>query len=157
MKRTKKSNHIKCQIQRIFSEQDFTAGVFRINGAALYFTLEDEIRSKKVWGETCIPAGTYDLTIQRRNTSLTKRYKKRYPWFEKHIMIKDVPNFKDIYIHIGNDDEDTAGCPLVGMSCDLKNENGFIGSSTIAFRDLYMRLYPFIKRGDKVTIEILNP
>lgn len=148
---------IECELQRVFSRLDFTSGYFSIDGTPLYCTLEDEIRSKKVHGETCIPPGRYEVVLQKNLTPLTKRYRKRFKWFKHHLMLKDVPGFSHIYIHIGNDDEDTAGCPLVGYTMDLSNANGWVGKSTQAFYNLYRRLYDKIKKGHKVYITIKNP
>ena len=145
---------MKLKIYRLFSKSDFTAGVLMLDDKPFCFTLEDEQRAKKVKGETRIPKGEYEVVFQKAVTPLTKKYRKRFPWFKWHLMIKDVPGFSHIYIHIGNDDEDTAGCPLVGMTADLTKPNGWVGSSGIAFKKLYDKVFPAIRSGRKVTIEI---
>ena len=64
----------------------------------------------------------------------------------------DVPNFKYILIHIGNDDEDTAGCILVGTTAD--KDKGFIGASTGAYKDLYPQVADAVNRNEAVHIII---
>ena len=60
---------------------------------------------------------------------------------QEMIEICDVPNFKHVLFHIGNDDDDTAGCVLLG---DTQRQNitrrGLIGNSS----DSYERVYKFI-------------
>ena len=79
----------------------------------LCYTLEDESREEKVYGETCIPEGEY--TIQFRSEGgYHSKYSKRFADIHLGMLeVCDVPNFKYILIHCGNTDEDTAGC-LVG-------------------------------------------
>lgn len=121
----------------------------------LGYTLEDEFRESKVSKETRIPAGKYEIVIQEVLTEKTKDYQKRYPWFEKHLMLKDVPNFVGIYIHIGNDDKDTDGCVLMGDSADNNQiTNGSIMNSTACFSRFYKDLFPFLKAGGRAFIEI---
>tara|TARA_R110002050_G_scaffold65566_2_gene141884 strand:+ start:2947 stop:3465 length:519 start_codon:yes stop_codon:yes gene_type:complete len=120
----------------------------------LCYTLEDESRTEKVWGETCIPEGEYNLGL-RTVGGLHSRYSKRFADIHGGMLqVLDVPNFTHILIHCGNTDEDTAGCLLLGDSQENNNikENGFIGRSTLA----YMRVYPSIAKaledGEDVTI-----
>jgi len=82
------------------------------------YTLEDESRDVKMSGETRIPAGVYELGINAADTPLTLKYRKKYSWFKYHIEVKNVPGFKGIYIHVGNVDDNTDGCILLGDSAD---------------------------------------
>lgn len=106
------------------------------------YTLEDEARVLKVAGETRIPAGTYQVDLQQVDTPLTLKYRAKYPWFKKHLEVKNVPGFKGIYFHVGNTDEDSKGCILLG---DVASNNvigdGSVSNSTIAFRRFYMNVY----------------
>lgn len=148
---------MKVRIERIARDANSSIGLLFIDDSFECFTLEDEFRNKKVWGETRIPAGTYVLGIQREITPLTKRYRNRFSWFEHHLHIKDVPGFTGIYIHVGNRDEDTAGCPLVGetVAGNCRTEEGLIGNSVSAFSRIYPKLYPAAKAGTCV-IEIVD-
>lgn len=107
------------------------------------YTIEDEMRESKVSKETRIPPGRYAIVINRNLTPLTKKYQARFPaWFKFHLMLDKVPGFVGVYIHLGNDDDDTDGCILVG---DSANNNsvalGEIRSSTVAFMRIYQELY----------------
>jgi len=119
------------------------------------FTLEDEARQEKVMSETRIPAGFYELVIQEAETPLTLKYRARYPWFKNHIEISKVPNFKGVYIHIGNTDLDSAGCVLLGDSVDNNTvTDGEIKSSTIAFKRFYEAVFDHLNQKGKAFIEV---
>ena len=74
------------------------------------------------------------------------------------LHIINVPNFEYILIHIGNTDEDTAGCLLVGNSqgSNLIQKEGFVGSSTDAYKDIYPEIAKAIEEGQEVSIEYKN-
>lgn len=119
------------------------------------YTLEDEYREVKVAEETRIPAGFYEIGIQEINTPKTESYRKKYPWFKNHIEIKGVKGFSGVYIHVGNDDDDTAGCLLLGDTADNNRITyGKIGQSTHAFKRFYDLVFPFLEVGRKAFIEI---
>ena len=106
------------------------------------YTIEDEYREVKVSGETRIPAGFYELGIKEIDTPLTLKYRKKFPWFKNHIEIKNVKGFTAVYLHIGNSDDDTAGCILLGDNADNNNlGHGSISNSTQAFQRFYGMLY----------------
>jgi hypothetical protein len=120
------------------------------------YTLEDEYRDKKVHGETRITAGFYELVLQMNETELTKKYRAKYPWFKHHIMIKNVPGFTGVYIHIGNTDKDTDGCILLGDNADNNNLGfGSVSNSTQAFKRFYEMVHNHLLTG-KAFIEIKN-
>ena len=74
------------------------------------------------------------------------------------LHIINVLNFEYILIHIGNTDEDTAGCLLVGNSqeSNLVKKNGFVGNSTNAYKAIYPEIAKAIEEGQEVTIEYKN-
>lgn len=119
------------------------------------YTLEDEFRPSKVKGETRIPAGVYEIVIQTIDTPKTFQYRQKYSWFMSHLMLKDVPDFVGIYIHIGNTDEDTDGCLLLGDNADNNViGHGSISNSTQCFMRFYSDVYEHLHEGKKATIEI---
>lgn len=119
------------------------------------YTLEDEFRESKLSKETRVPAMVYNLVIQEVETPKTKQYREKYQWFDKHIMLENVPGFVGIYVHIGNDDKDSDGCLLLGDVADNNSIGpGTIASSTNAFKRWYTQVYPALKAGQIVTLEI---
>jgi hypothetical protein len=105
------------------------------------FTLEDVERTEKIKGETAIPKGIY-------NVALTWS-----PKFRREVMmLENVPNFERIYIHGGNDHNDTEGCILVG---NIRRGTERIDRSNAALSDV-MQLFNEAKaRGESVKIEII--
>ena len=71
------------------------------------------------------------------------------------LHIQDVPNFTYILIHTGNTDEHTSGCLIVGETQqDLEvSKDGFIGSSTVAYKKMYAKVANQLLQGKKVSIE----
>ena len=118
-------------------------------------TLENVPRETKIPGLTAIPAGTYKIRWMTYNTPMHLHYKNRYD-FNTHGMIHllDVPNFEQIYIHIGNYLKDTDGCILVGKGVDIFNK--MITQSTRAYQELYEILKEASDRGEEITITITD-
>ena len=152
---------MKLKVLRFSSQSDSTNGLLFDDSDGdmkfLCYTLEDEYRSKKVRGETRVPAGVYKLEL-RTEGGFHARYTKKYGSMHKGMLhVTKVPGFEWILIHTGNTDEHTAGCLLVGESQENNAliKDGFIGKSTVA----YKRIYPDIARAiqeEGVTIEYIN-
>ena len=138
-------------VQRVRDNGNATIGLIFINGVLKGFTLEDEHRDVKVKGETRIPEGKYDLKFREVLSGMTKKYRKRYDWFTWHLEVQEVPNFKYVYIHIGNYESNTEGCLLVGHSVDYNNMT--IGKSRTCFTEIYKDISTALNSGEKVTIE----
>lgn len=138
-------------LQRIYDNGDSTIGALFINNELQCFTLEDQHQDKKIKGETRIPAGIYQLKIRQELTDLTKKYRLRFPWFKYHIEITNIPNFVGVYLHIGNNDDNSAGCVLTGNTV---NKDGTLLNSTTAFTTLYMKLYPLLEKGEVLKLHI---
>ena len=71
------------------------------------------------------------------------------------LHIQDVPNFTYILIHTGNTDEHTSGCLIVGetqQDLDIADD-GFIGSSAVAYKKMYSKVANQLLQGKKVSIE----
>jgi hypothetical protein len=139
-------------VQRYNSQEEFTDGLFFINGEFKCYTLEDEKRAVKVFGETRIPNGRYKIEL-RTEGGFHNRYLKKFgSKFHKGMLwIKDVPNFEYVLIHIGNDDDDTAGCLLVGMANNA-DDVGFIGASEQAYKKIYPKIAETLLKGEEVWI-----
>lgn len=120
----------------------------------LCFTLEDQHQTTKVYGETRIPAGMYHLTLREYGTHHDK-YKARYGFHQGMLELLNVPGFTDVLMHIGNKDDDTAGCILVGDSSEQNiTEDGFIGASGNAYARVYPPIASAISNGGYVSLRI---
>ncbi len=140
-------------VLRYSSGDETTLGLLSADGKFLCYTLEDEQRAIKVQGETRIPAGTYQVTLRKEGGKHAK-YAAKYGSMHKGMLwVRDVPGFEWILIHVGNTDDDTEGCLLVGDSAveNVKGE-GSIGSSVNAYRRIYPPIAAAIEAGDNVTI-----
>jgi len=133
--------------------KDATNGLLFINGVFECYTLEDQYQDKKVYGETCIPEGSYDVVL-RKEGGFHNRYKARYDFHKGMLEIKDIPNFKWVLFHLGNTDENTAGCVLVGdTQQDLDvSKDGFIGSSGNAYKKFYPKVATALENGESVSL-----
>lgn len=121
----------------------------------LAFTLEDEFRKEKVAGETRIPAGRYEIKFREVLSPMTQRYRERFPWFHWHLELQNVPGFTNVYIHVGNREDDTDGCIVVGSTCQLNlDENGFVGNSVETFKRIYQKIGAICNSNEKVFITI---
>jgi hypothetical protein len=136
---------------------DSTVGMISGEDLQPAFLLEDEHRDVKVKGDTRIPAGVYFIRFAKRNTDLTKKYRNRFPWFTWHLEIVGIKNFTGVYYHIGNKEADTAGCPLIGQTCDLSSGEGTIGRSTIAYEIFYKKVSSWLNAGEDVIVQITDP
>ena len=148
---------MKLEVLRFNSSDDFTTGLlFDVTDnvrSFLCYTLEDEARTEKKWGETRIPAGTYKLTLRSEGGFHTRYLTKFGADFHKGmIYVNEVPNFEYILWHIGNDDDDTAGCLLVGKT----SQDNFIGSSTAAYKEIYPPIRDTILSGEEVSVKYID-
>lgn len=142
---------MKMLLKRRFLGDNYTIGTLFINGERFCDTLEDKNRDvnrngkfdgkeKKVQGETCIPFGTYKVTL-----NLSPRFKRPLP------RLLDVPNFEGVLIHRGNTAKDTEGCILVGEN----KVKGKVINSTPYEVELVRRCADAIANKEEITIEIV--
>lgn len=119
--------------------EERTLGKLYINKEFFCSTIEDKYRDlskeKKVYGETCIPFGTYKVII-----NMSPKYGRLMP------RLLDVPHFDGILIHSGNTEQDSAGCLLVGKRS---------GQKVINSRDTFNRLFARLEKYSNIKIEIV--
>lgn len=157
-KLSQKTKSMNITLSRISSNHESTLGFLSIDGQFLCFTLEDEKRNVKVRGETAIPTGTYRITLRDFGGKHQKYLAHYGSQFHKGMLwLRDVPNFQYILIHVGNDDDDTEGCILLGENAiGNKVRDGFVESS----RSAYERVYPIIRDAllaeEEVSITVIN-
>jgi len=139
---------------RYDSDEESTLSLVFVDDKFSVYGLEDEHRTLKVAGETRIPAGRYKITV-RDFGGFHGRYAKKFPDFHKGMLwIRDVPNFEYVLIHIGNTDDDTAGCLLVG-SQPSKAKSLTVSNSTTAYKKLYKQVIQ-AALDDDLWIEIVD-
>ena len=105
---------MKLLLKRIYFCDTYTVGKIYIDGIYFSDTLEDANRDNdkdgdldetKVFGETCIPFGTYELIVN---------YSPKFKRFLPRLL--NVPSFDGILIHNGRTAEHSHGCILVGRN-----------------------------------------
>lgn len=128
-------------VVRFSESKEDSLGLLFWDGRFKCFTLEDEERAVKKFGETRIPAGEYKLEL-RKAGRLHKIFSDRWSWHNKGmIWLRRVPNFKWIYLHPGVNDDHTDGCILVANNATvnfLEPGSDNVGQS----RKAYARIYP---------------
>ena len=150
---------MRLELYRYSSGKESTLGILYLiddenKKQFLCYTLEDEKRDVKIYGETRIPSGQYFLGL-RKQGGYNQKYSVRFPKIHKGMLhLLDVPNFSFILIHCGNTDEHTAGCLLVGDSQENNQikKDGFIGKSTQAYTRIYPKIAEALEKGENVTI-----
>lgn len=95
-------------LKRIYKGDKYTIGHLYINDEYFCDTIEDVVRElnsdkDKVYGETAIPEGTYNVSI-----TYSPKFKRKLP------LLHDVPYFTGIRIHRGTTEKDSSGCIIVG-------------------------------------------
>jgi hypothetical protein len=136
---------------RALTANNFTQGVLHFGADATY-TLEDEKRTVKVWGETRIPAGSYVLKL-RTVGGMHGKYAAKYAWHKGMLWLQDVPGFDLVYIHVGNTTDDSAGCVLVGDTAAIE---GTVQRSVKAYERVYKAVLAAMDKGEEVRITITD-
>jgi hypothetical protein len=126
-------------------------------------TLEDQKQITKVHGETRIPSGTYNITSKQEggfyNRYLLHKDEKIRELTKEFgiLQINDIPGFTNVLIHIGNYDEDTKGCLLIGLTTNnFSMDTGFISNSTEAYKFLLEEIGIVLYRPEPVQIQIMD-
>lgn len=153
---------MKLELKRRFRGPNYTIGSLFINGVYECDTIEDvdrgladsmsvdEVKTKKIYGRTAIPTGTYRIDMD----TVSPKFKDR-SWAKfcggKLPRLLDVKGYEGVLIHVGNKAEDTLGCILVG---DNKIK-GQVINSTATFQELYGELLKAKVKGEEITIDIV--
>lgn len=149
-------------LTRIATNDRYTIGRLKINGKYFCDILEpadrglssdmslNKIKRIKVHGKTAIPTGRYQIDMK----TISPRFKNR-TWakqFEGVLpRLLNVPFYAGVCMHVGNDENDTDGCPLTGYN----KVKGKVVDSVKAFTLLMSEyLLPADKRGEEIWIEI---
>lgn len=134
-RRTNYSTISKCFINGVF-ECFIIEDVDR--GLRASMTL-DEINKRKVKGKTAIPAGRYEVIVDR-----SIHFKKDLP------LLLDVPGYEGIRIHPGNTAADTEGCLLPGTVRGVD----MVMNSRTAFTQLFEKIKTALSKKEKIYITL---
>jgi hypothetical protein len=146
---------MKLDVIRFTSDEDTTLSQIYVDSKFICFGLEDEYRETKVSSETRIPAGEYKIEV-RNYGGFNSRYQRKFGKLHQGMLeIKDIPDFTDVLIHIGNTDDNTAGCLLVGYGAISRQGNMSIQYSTDAYKDLYEQVIMAAYAGN-LTIDFID-
>lgn len=153
---------MKILVDRKWKKDTYTIGNLYVNGKLFCNTLEDKdrglkntdplakIKTKKVYGETAIPTGTYKITLD----VVSPKYAGVKWYYDlcqgKMPRIPNVPGFEGILIHPGNTALDTYGCILVGKN----TVKGKVTKSKETFADLYKQMKAAASKGEVIEITI---
>ena len=134
-------------VNRFTSDQDSTLSTISIDGVFECFGLEDEHRIDKLPRETRIPRGFYTVGL-RKIGGFHANYSGRFTDIHQGMLqVVDVPGFEFILIHVGNTDDDTAGCLLTGCNANT-SQNLSVGSSVKAYKRFYSRVIEAAKANN---------
>lgn len=150
-------------IDRRWKKDTYTIGDVYIDGTWACNSLEDrdrgldqsmtleEIRSRKVYGQTAIPTGRYEV----RMDVVSGLYSSK-AWYVRNChggrmpRIMDTKGFQGVLVHCGNSAKDTLGCILVG----LNTVKGGLTQSRATFLPIYRKMWDAYKRGEKIWLTI---
>lgn len=153
---------MKILIDRKWKKETYTIGRLYVDGVLFCNSLEDKdrglkqtdslstIQSKKVYAETAIPTGTYNVRMDVKSPKYSS-----YSWYKNLCggympRLENVPGFSGILMHPGNTALDSSGCILVGKNTKV----GQVTDSKNTFSKLYKKMKKAYDKGEKITIEI---
>lgn len=149
------------KLKRIALKETYTIGKLYINGVYQCDTLEDKVRDynkdgdlndlneQKVYGETAIPYGKYEVTLKVQSPKYSKLA--TYSWCNGYLpRLLNVPHFDGILIHSGNVAEHSHGCLLVGEN----KVKGKVINSMVTLKRIYPQLKQASDRGERIWITI---
>lgn len=157
---------MKLKVERIKNGPTYTIGKMYVDSEYFCSTLEDldrglldsmsveEVKSKKIYGETGIPKGTYKVTLDVVSPKFSQ-----YPFYQEVCggrlpRLLEVKGFTGILIHVADGpkkDKLLQGCIGIGKL----NSAGELTEGKTIFKLFYKRLEEASTRGEDITIEIV--
>ena len=149
------------RIERKWPKEKYTVGRWYVNGELWFNSLEDKdrglhsgmsvstIKARKVYGETAIPKGTYEVRLTYSSKFAGKAWGRKYGGLVPQIM--NVKGFSGVRIHPLNTAEESLGCIGPGHNTAV----GRITNSTQCYYRLMDDIFmPAYKAGEPVTLDI---
>ena len=156
------NNALELLLDRKYRKETYTIGDLYVDGEWFCNTLEDkdrglsqtmpleEIKENKVYGETAIPTGRYEV----RMDVVSPKYN-GVKWYKDNFggrmpRLESVKGFSGILIHSGNTALDSYGCILVGMN----KAKGKVLDSRATFQKLWKVLEQARKAGKTIYLTV---
>ena len=154
------------RLERKYRSSKYCIDKLYINGKYFSDALEDpdrgltdsmsleEIKKIKVKGYTCIPYGTYNITLDVYSPKFGNKSYYKEVCNGKVPRLLNVKGFDGILIHVGdgpNGHRLTEGCILVGRN----TIKGGLTEGKKYFQLLYNQMLEAKKRGEKIKITIV--
>ena len=152
-------------LERKYCKNKYTIGRLSVNGVFFSNTLEDTTRDInkngkfdngeiKIQGETAIPYGTYEITLDVLSPKFSK-----YSFYQEVCQGKlprllNVPSFEGVLIHVADGPK---GADLL-EGCIGIGKNNIVGGLTNGkeyFKKLYKLLYEAKLKNENITIKIV--
>lgn len=146
---------------RVSRNESYTVGRFYVNGQCICDSLEDrdrglvssmplaQINEIKVYGQTAIPTGRYEVRMTHSPKFATRSWAKSTKGFVPEII--NVPGFSGVRIHPFNTAAESLGCIGLGTN----DKKGWISKSTYYYKQLVEKyIIPALKSGERVYITI---
>lgn len=152
-------------IDRRWKKPEYTIGKLFIDGKYFCDTLEDkdrglddsmsleDIKSKKIYGQTAIPKGTYEITLDVVSPKFSTYSFYKETCNGKVPRLLNVKGFKDILIHVADGykgAELVQGCIGIGLN---KIKGGLLEGKEY-FKRLYSTLLKAYNNKEKIFIII---
>ncbi len=141
---------MRLHLQRFARNDEATMGALSVDGRFSCFALEDQRQAVKVKDETRVPAGLYQIRL-RIEGGMHAKYASKFDYHVGMLWLQNVPGFEWIYIHTGNNDDQTSGCILVGDGAISTFE---LVQSVQAYRRLYRAVSGALITGEAAEILI---
>lgn len=148
-------------IDRKWKKDTYTVGNVYVNGTFFSNSLEDkdrglsytmsleQIAQRKVYGETAIPTGTYEIKMTYSSKFATRAWGRKYQGKVPELL--NVKGFSGVRVHPGNFARDTLGCILIGKN----SIKGMVTqSASYYYKLLDSYIIPAVDRGEKITLTI---
>ena len=154
------------QLIRKYRKPNYTIGQLFVNGQYFSDTLEDtdrglkdsmsleEIKKIKIKDQTCIPYGTYTITLDVVSPKFGSKSYYKEVCNGKVPRLLNVKGFDGILIHVGDGPNGyrlTEGCILIGRN----TIKGGLTESKKYFQLLYNQMLEAKNRGEEIKITIV--
>jgi hypothetical protein len=154
------------KVIRKYKKDTYTIGKLYIDGEYFCDTLEDkdrglastmslqEITSRKVYGETAIPTGTYKITLDVVSPKFGNKQFYKDTCSGKLPRLLNVKGYDGILIHVADGSKGAdlvAGCIGIGKN----NIVGGLTNGRNTFISLYNKMYEAKSKGELINITIV--